>query len=299
MWLIVCLLTLFAGCGRGNKEQISEPTFDVKAKQKLYCDLSRPAYEERRWVHSQCDGLLFTSLRGLSCGDVTIEDFESTVEPGLWFRDPQKSCDLESNSVSNDMILGLMLYAVKEKKTDLLHRFEERSKANDWSIGKCDDAHKENCKLWPTLTGILYDYFKNVGLVDPNSDDQIAVVTGYRAHLGVLHVLLNGAVHGGITNLELALLKRQAERQPRNALYQAAYHLYTDGDQSAAIALFSDQSRYPADKLPNNHDNFCTEYAYQRDDQPSDWDPCPNEVYSDHSGTDLAMAIAVMTGFIK
>lgn len=298
MWLLLCVLTLFTSCRRSHDEQEAQaPRLEeLKAKQTIYCGLSTPAYTAAHYVGDQCDGLLWTGLRGYSCGGTTIEDFESTLEPGLWFRDPgpNHGCDLESNSISNDMILGLALYGVQAKQTDMLKRFIERTQANDWVMGVCDDKHAENCKLWATLSSAILSY--TGAQLTASGDDQIAAITGYRAHLEILHILLNAQVHGGsVTGVELALLKSQAERQPHNALFQAAYHRFGDGDQTAAVnLLLDDVTHFPKDHLPNNRDNYCDVYLYQRDEDNKDWAPCPDAMFEEYSGTDLTFTAQVI-----
>jgi hypothetical protein len=147
-----------------------------------------------------------------------------------------------------------------------------------WAGGTCD----ETC-----------EWFTAVGPNLPIEGD------GYKRHLGVLTTVRNGLVDGAINDNSLAQLREAAEAQPRNALYQAAYALFFDGDQAKAFAALSDRSLFPADALPTTN-QYCGEYLFQRDYPGPDWDPCPEEGgESDGRGVEWIFAATVSLGLAK
>lgn len=304
--LLVGLLLFTCGCKRSHDANDPNPDdklASVIEKKNLYCKAAAARYQAEGRVFEQCDSLLFTSLWSAACGDVDIERFESKDDPGLWFRDPEHSCNLTDNSISNDMMLGLIIYGAVYKKKDMLRRLYDRAKGRDWDIGNCDQDHAENCRLWPSLAANLIDLTQSPLTQSSGRGDHAlplstGIITGYRAHLAVLSVLLNGLSKGSAVNdVELKVLQDQADRQPRNSLFQALYHLYKDGDQSRALDLLLDPQFFPADHLPTNHDNHCTEYLYQRDDTPADWSPCPGDPDKEFSAVDYVFTAKVIVDF--
>lgn len=121
-----------------------------------------------------------------------------------------------------------------------------------WAGGTCD----ETC-----------EWFMAVGPNLPIDGD------GYKRHLGVLTTVRNGLVDGAINDNSLDQLRSAAEAQPRNALYLAAYGLYSSGDQAQAFAALTDGQLFPAGALPTSA-NYCSDYLFQRDEDESDWRPC-------------------------
>lgn len=129
--------------------------------------------------------------------------------------------------------------------------------------------------------------------------------TGFERHLAVLTTIRNGLLDGGINDNSLSkVLDTARVKEPRNAFYQAAFHLFTDGDQSAAFSDLKDQTLFPSDKLPTKA-NYCTEWLFQRDDDSlshevsPDWLPCPLGGRPDRGrGFEWAFAAALALGEI-
>jgi hypothetical protein len=246
-------------------------------------------------------------LRGVGCGDVDLSVFESKDEPGRWYRSPKHDCfippsiDNGANAdTSKDMMIGTLTYLWYSKDINAVNRYIDYGVDHSWVLGEAINEVElaTKCVMTPNLISLLYDIQEDLegGELRATTTESFGVNTGFLAHLDVVHILLSGAVRGGITDGELKTLKTQANREPRNALFQAAYHAYTDGDQSIATELLLDEAHFPASTLPNNHAQHCTEYLYQRDDKPKDWEPCPNEKFEEFSGTDLVFAASIIDG---
>jgi hypothetical protein len=94
----------------------------------------------------------------------------------------------------------------------------------------------------------------------------------------------------------LRTLKDYAENHPRNALFQALYHKFTDGVQDVAIETLLDESLFPADRLPTEQDRY-THYLWQRDDS-EDWKPCGSAERRceglKHAGIDLMLVVKIL-----
>jgi hypothetical protein len=143
--------------------------------------------------------------------------------------------------------------------------------------GACDD----DCRFW-----------SDVGPNVPTDG------TGFQRHLAVLTTTRNGLLDGAINDNSLKQLELAALAQPRNALYVAAYHLYGDGAQEAAFDGLLDSALFPASVLPTAA-NYCAEYLFQRDQDQSDWQPCPPAAGAEGRGIEWVFAATLALGVVK
>ncbi len=146
------------------------------------------------------------------------------------------------------------------------------------------------CFMPPAMIKDIYRIAKLVGLDCDATCKEYMVLgpnvpsdgDGFKRHLAVIGTVRNGFSEGAINDNSLKLVLQKArEAEPRNALYQAAFHTFADGDQADAYAALQDETLFPKDSLPTRA-NYCTGYLFQRDamegGQPNpDWLPCPNE----------------------
>jgi hypothetical protein len=308
--LFMMLATVSCKRDKEAKDDDVNSMEEAQAQRELYCEKSLDDYLAKGYVHGKCDGLTFTALYALACpeNDVDILVFESKEEPGRWYRDPKHECAPNgggsNGTMSNDGILMLALWAVHHNERDLVARTLKYIEDHDSTVGECEEEKKDICQAWPTLVKTLEDWLDGVSLQrGANLLDSFADVKGFRAHLAVNHMLLNGMVYGAINDIEYSILKGQAEREPRNAIYLAAFSLYEDGNQADALKALDDVKHFPKEALPNNHENHCTEYLYQRDedegDSDGDWVPCPERDLEIFSGADFGYAVAIAKGEIK
>lgn len=301
-WIFLIFLV---GCSRENKPSYDKnPSQQLADKKQNYCFLSSDLVKANGYSVGRCDGLLFTAMRSFICKDVDIANFEG--EPGRWYRNPKKDCYIAgevdhgaTSSISKDMLLGLAVNLWNTENLAAINRTIDYGVAHSWVMGEAIDdiTVASKCLLSPSLISIYYDIQRKLSgpsFTTRGESDAFGVNTGFRAHLDVIHILLIGSVHGAISSGELETLKAQAERQPRNALFQAAYSLYTNGDQSKATALLLNQEMFPDLTLPTSS-NHCSDYLWSDDDAPYDWAPCPdrNETYE---GLDLIVAASVVDG---
>lgn len=299
-WAIAIILAAgLSGCSKWKRDTDTKDPAETTAehvaeKAKLYVDLEYSAADEQGFYHSKCDGLLFTTLRAVATNRPQRETImQAMSEPGRWYRHALHDCYSSGGSpadISNDMLLGLALYAWHFKDLDIVTGVINYGKEHKWTMG---DGDPFRAIMRPTLIATYYDISRELG-ADPGDPpkDASLVPDGFEAHLATVHALLRALVLGGASQSDLDAFKAQAERQPKNALFQAAYHLYLDGDQKAAVEALADDVLFPPDRLPTVADR-CEEYLYQRDDKPNDWGPCADKAAKPHSGTDLLFALAV------
>lgn len=284
---------------RDNKERPNTPEVDwhsLEVVGNAYCAWSRDAYEKEYYVHSKCDGSGFTSLYSVRCDNVDLSVF-SDGDGKLW-RSPTKDCLSSGQSKSEssrDMVLMRALAAYVDWDRDWFDSFLNYAVSNAFEFCESDGSADglSRCILTPNLYRLLKDLREGMDRQNLTEITRVTEKSGFRAHLDVLAIWLTGKSYGAIDDIDRDLLKTYADREPKNALYQAVYHRFTDGDMSSVFNILSE---WPVDRLPNTSD-WCTEYLFQRDmkkdgQENPDWLPCPDRE-GEHSGTDFNLALYI------
>lgn len=317
MKLLIIACLFLTSCGWWTKEtkDSEDPgknRFELlQEKKDLYESMTQLLKNENGILPHDGDTLWLNSLYALAGGNVNLDAF-------LYINDSicrEPGCKSFENNVSksNCSYDGILPYAMARfvnKELDKLEGMIERADKYDRYMceGGLDEYRKMNLILYYTIKAAIKK-LKNEGLperpnpidvakeyklnekdeLNQNSDDVIPAISGYRAHLTMLHIDFVGMIYDGVNQIEYKFIEYQAKRQPKNALYQAIYHAYNDGDQSDAINMCFNDTYFPSDKLPTN-ENYCTEYLWQRDEEndSGDWLPCDEK--RQHRGVDLAIA---------
>lgn len=307
--LALCFTLLLTSCSyfqRDNKPVDSSTSEALAAKKAFYCEQGKRLYAERGFFDDRCDSLLFTSLWSVACGPLDLSSYEG--DPGKWYRNPERDCFINgapngsASTISRDMFLGLFHHIWSTKDKANMSEIVAYGQEHNWIMGEAKDNETllSRCLLTPQLITVLKEMDSKLGGQaghpfrsenEDNSDDALPVNTGFRAHLDVLRILLNGRVYGAITDAEKSLLKSQAERQPSNALYVAAYEKYNGGTKAHGLLL--DKAHFPGDRLPTNAEH-CQNYLFSRDQESDDWKPCAEA--REHDGTDFVFAAWVALG---
>lgn len=295
--LAICL----SGCVKSHSHETEAVSEAFDSKYKTYMSLAT------QFSDTDCDWLLFESLADAAHGWTgNVEKAEG--EPGQWFRTPAHDCLVTGRSasdISRDMLLGLAFYLWQTGDAQNALEVVDYAEAHGGLMGEGDESRTAILlPLLNTFESIVANRGEvpmppktvnpdpySVGLTLTDGEmDALLLQTGFRAHLTVLHIFLRGLIYGELSTIELQILKSQAERQPRNAFYQATYHKFLDGDQDDAMAALMDESLFPRETLPTNK-NYCESYLWQRD-QGVDWEPCDQA--KTHSGADFLVAATVI-----
>lgn len=246
---------------------------------------------------------------------------------GKPLRHPDISPGYADAPISKDMVNGILwcLYDIgredKAKALELVERMISYGKDHRAKLGGdieffgwmfCDDQDRHDyaisdrdwyglCYMTPSVIKDIYrvarwvgyecdwdcKLYSFIGVNIPEASE------GFPRHLAVLTTLRNGCVEDGLNDKSVDYLRKAAEDQQQNAVFQAAYHLFTDGQQEPAYAALN-SPRFPKDRLPTRAE-YCTHYLWERDfdagEPNSDWDGCPNETSPDRGrGNDFAFA---------
>lgn len=283
----IWVLILIASCNKSNNKahEHVEDLDLLQAKRDFYLkEVPKVQGEAGFLSDDHCDSLLWTSLA--SVGGLDADVLAAREDNGQWHRRPQMDCypDGSKSSISRDMLLGVMWWALEFERKDVASGLISYGKAHNWFMGEGDPSRTF---LTPALQATLADITKKLGGADevilrnyPQlwTEDQ----KGFEAHLQVLHILLRGRVNDGIDDVMLKRLKEHVERNPLNPFFQFAAHLYTDGDQSEALSQLLKSSYFPDDRLPSSDDR-CEEWLFQRDQDDKGWSPC-GEGRTHHGG---------------
>lgn len=290
---ICFLMVLFLNFSCGKKRElasfVSPKAIDlqIKTKAELYKSL------HRGWANKKCDSLGFTALCKLSGGCEEANLFDAEGSAGRWYRSPERDCfDLgESKSdISKDMFVMMTPYLLISGDVAAFKRIVSYAERNAFVMGRGVPSRT-------VMAPDMYAFFKEITL---NSKSQIFFMNDldfddvtFRDHLDVIWAIAKAIRNGGISRADLDNVSRLRSINPRNALFQAVYHGYTDGDQSETLVILKDDTLFPASRLPSTLDR-CEEYLWQRDQDGSsrDWLPCPRDdgSFEVHDGVDFLLA---------
>jgi hypothetical protein len=290
LWKLLLILSLLT-CGRaGNKPHTTTADLTrLQAKSDTYQSLIAHHRDSEGFILTEeCDSLLFTGLYGAGIGNVNITAARDGV--GQWYRRPGQDCGPKwgnsRSTISRDMFIGLYWYVWRSKDLKTARELLEYATSHSFTMGSIPSEGTVgelllNSSMIATLAELVfrlggenhYILREYPAIFSPGA-------TGFVAHLQVWHILLRGELLGEIPDSYYSILKSQAERQPNNPLYLAAYSKYKDGNQAQAISLLLDSPVWPADRLPSSYE-ICAEWVVQRDFSTKDWAPCPerNESY--------------------
>ena len=280
------LILFLTACGKHESKPPTVVNSAIVAKANLYKSL------HKSWAHGAgCDSLGFTALCKLSggCSEANIFDAESFTEPGRWYRNASQKCFDEGKSasdISKDMFAMLLPYLYSTGDQVNLKEIYAYGKSKGWVMGR---GPMSRTVITPPMIFMLQ---MMIGRVEPIASQKIKA--GYEKHLDVMSFYSQTLYKNGMDLTDYETLRKYADESPRNALMQALYHKYKDGDQSAAVAILMDEKLFPSDRLPTPKDR-CEEYLWQRDDAPKDWQPCDKQGV--HDGVDFLIA-AIVAGQI-
>lgn len=285
------LITLTA-CG-GEKAERQKTTNNLSAiaeKQLTYLNLISEVQDEFGFVESDhCDSLLFSGLARFGGASVSILAARDEAS-GQWFRTPFMDCyknersnadrsRRSSSTISRDMLVGALWALYGDRNDGALKEMIAYGKRHRWLMGQGSfDRVFFTPNFQDTLYRLVGRTFKGMpyAWIDPKKDHQ--------RHIVALNILLRGELEAKIDGSMLRLIKSFRKQSPKNALYQYAYHRFTDGDQAETIALLTDSKMFPVSRLPTSRER-CGRWLWERDERNKDWRPCAKN--RTHSGGDF------------
>lgn len=300
-WLIYAML--LAACG---PQHSTVPTHEIPgpllAKRDLYLNLVQREQGHAGFVGlDACDSVLYSGL--LRVGGAAVDLTAARLADGSWTRNPTRDCYADGGSdstFSRDMYLGLLWYAYTTRDLPLVQSILDYCNAHTTNIGVGCVFGKGSILdpkyiISPNLLATTHELLKFLGGEDHPFARNVYTrestgLIGFQAHLAVIHILLRGAIIGHISSPNLDVLHEQADRQPKNALFQLAYHKFNDGILDEAYRYLLTNEYFPLDRLPSSDDR-CEPYLFQRD-MGADWEPCND--HKIHPGVDFLFAMKML-----
>ena len=205
--------------------------------------------------HSDCDGLLFASLASYSGAtvDLTLAEYA----PGEWHRRPAPSCWTEElgdqgskSTISNDMLLGLMLGIWAEKDVKAAQRLAVFGEFNTWVMGYPFPEMASRVLLKPHQVGLLGKAIEKL----TNGQDlrsyrklptlYTPVLEDYEVHLQTIGILFHGELDDAVFALDVSngmfeRLTENTNKNPGDGFLAAVWGLYS-GDSNPAFELLLD-----------------------------------------------------------
>src|SRR5574343_473544 len=157
---IIIIMMILSCCGKNKSspsDSVSFPEIDQKAS--LYCELSKPEYEAKKWVVDECDGAGFTSLYALACGSNGVDLSVFQASNNEMYRNPQHDCypTRSKSGFSKDHVLMRLVAAVGQGDKEWPAKFLGYVQDNNGFF--CDAVDTETkvsrCLLSPFLVEYL------------------------------------------------------------------------------------------------------------------------------------------------
>lgn len=296
--IILFLASLLAiACGKQDVHQSVSSSSDlseVETRLVTYRNLAPTG-----WVSSSCDALLFASLQAVGQGqEFDIEAAQG--ELGQWFRKPEQVQNHEicSSDISRDMFHGVLVYALKFQKLQLVEDIWTYGSQHNWkmgqerkieTVGPITGKINNRTIMTPQMIGLLAEVIYHLGGKDHaerhyRSLEVYNVQPGFTSHLTLLKVYLRSQMYNALDPRDMTALTAISLHMNNNPLVHALFHAHTDGDQSRAIDLLL--STWPANRLPTTRD-WTEEWRLQRSDNDSGLQPGDSTEEHSHSGGDF------------
>lgn len=263
MYLLLCVITFF-NCGKKVKE--SEPqnnarVGELRGKYEENLKIAQNTWnKETGWPDvSDCDATLWAGLGKASGASFTQLELARQSD-GKIHRRPNNPCfkdgvDLGAKStISKDMLLGYVYGIWRSGNKEALDGLFEYGKSHNWIMGEpASDVGR--VLLTPNGIATLCRAMRSFGGSDKTECHlPVSFASGnedYQEHLAVLGILLWGEVSGelGLTDQipkgGLETLTDIAYKHANDALFQAAYAQYTDGNYTRSVDLLLGDYSYP------------------------------------------------------
>jgi hypothetical protein len=274
----------------------------LETKRALYLSKTATALNSYKFVDG-CDGLLFTSLLKASGFAVDLYQAQQKDEPGKWHRNATQDClktGQSESTISRDMLLGLITAFLQTEDAQGIQDLIAYADAHDDIMGEATSKEEQLSRTYatPSLKGLFYEIQYHLTGIDNDLRGYIPdfdkTLTGYEAHLQSLRILLRGTLYKGLLDEDVEALEAALARNPGNAFFMMVLRAYTTGDMNEAADLLLGESLFPNDRLPSSADR-CEAYIWQREQNSSDWVPCPEEAKT-HPGVDFLFAASYILG---
>ena len=295
-FILLTLLGLFTACGHNkiHKDPVDPPAMEVLSEMRtLYLDLFNGQADADGFIETQeCDSLMMTGLANPNANITAAEE-----SSGKWLRRPvtYEKCAPENNNsastISRDMLLGLVYWAVINKDAPLLKRLYDYGEHHNWVMGEGDITRTFMTPVHvATLAQALYvtsDGKYDYAIRQTRYAEAGPAAPGFTSHLQAVGILIRYKVYGSLLDSELAALKAIDERDQTNPLFAVM-----NGRTNDATNLLI--NTWPRDRLPTTND-LCESWRPSREPNDSSFRPCPEKNRTFSGGDFLFVSSLVLS----
>lgn len=278
------ILALLVGCGSPPKKAEAPPDLRqaLETKTALYEKLFKGQQDEFGFIETDaCDSLIFTGISNPGAKLTAAE-----IEPGRWIRRPAAypecwSNGLSRSDISRDGLLGVIWWAIENKDSAVLLRLWKYGEKHNWVMG---ERGWEHAVFAPTHISMLAQalYYTSSGkhdfVIRHSRYPMLSAGEGYRAHLQVLHYLIQQEIYGSSLITDEKIIEALAAENPNNPAIQLAA-----GNGNAATRILL--TKFPEGRLPTSSD-WCGVWFNEQAQDAKGLIPCPEESNT-HSGGDF------------
>jgi hypothetical protein len=247
--LLIYISLLLVSCGTQKIEK--SPTVadsldkQLKSKTELYLSLIT---SDELLFPERCDKLTFKSL--LSAAG-PFQDMSAFEVAGKYSRDVVPCYPNDSkSSISRDGILAVLQDIWTHGDLVRLNRMIAYGEAHNWVVGEGPLDYTNMALLLPIIYRMQDRLSGKTNLELASSAALDSVLSGFQGHLLANYLWLKARMEGSLNALEVSLLKSLVSANPRDPMYQALYHRFTDGDMSETYKILLDSPEFPDDHLP-------------------------------------------------
>ena len=215
--------------------------------------------------------------------------YKARKEPVDWAYIAKKILVKRGSTISRDMLTGLAWYCWHNKRLDISEKIIQKAMRNLGVMGEGDIAR---INIMPSLFATFCWISYRLGGPSRAWARWIPAdfgrgLTGFQAHLQVLHIMLRAKVTGKMSKRDNSVLREQAKRQPNNPLF-----LHSVGADIQATRILLNKTLWPAFSLPTKA-NRSVQWIPMRD-EGKDWMPDLRDPKHKHSGGDFLFCSALV-----
>ena len=241
--LLLTILILLSSCSKHEDHETVTDLENLKEKDRTYRALIG---DDPYRLTTPGDALTFV---GLYASAVKWEPLYKHMYNNTWNRNVYEVYPVgESRSgISLEGMLSAINFLISMDDVDGIKQIYSYGQQNDWVYG---EGPEEYTRL-PQLKYLLESFVeanltsRHMSLIDFKD-----MFKGYKGNVIGHWIATKGKLYGYIRDIELQLIRKLVDAEPSNPIYHTILHRYTDGDHSKAISILSNDTYFPADRIP-------------------------------------------------
>ena len=248
--IVLYLVVTCPGCSKNKSKEADPAPVSAQARVSGYKHQIPFIQDSYGFVGTRCDSTTFTAaLLAFAPFKIAVDLYLAETEPGKWERhavdcyatdlnDDGKPDSVSETSLEVYLMVLHRLLSMPDRQTarDELARIIAYGESNGWVMGQGPVEFTNILVLVPLIYEMEYR-FNNEGNavkeLTSKSFDFDSILKGHKGHVAAFIGLLQGRITGQVETAILLFFETLAGTFPSNPIYQAMFHRFKDGDQSA------------------------------------------------------------------